>query len=99
MTWVLELSRAANLPMMTLLYRLHFIKDDSMSARDVLYASDPESESSYKIILKKIEWWKKVRELKIKKCRLQEGREPLWCVDGALTNGAENVCSPTGKVD
>jgi hypothetical protein len=49
MTWVLELSRTANLPVFTLLYRLHFVKDKSMSAKDVLYASDPESESSSKI--------------------------------------------------
>jgi hypothetical protein len=49
MTWVLELSRTANLPMFTLVYRLHFVKDKIMSAKEVLYASDPESESSSKI--------------------------------------------------
>jgi hypothetical protein len=37
------------LPMITLLYRLHFVEDKSMSAKDVLHASDPESESSSKI--------------------------------------------------
>ena len=37
------------MPMITLLYRLHFVEDKSMSAKDVLHALDPESESSSKI--------------------------------------------------
>jgi len=39
----------SKLSLITLLYRLHFVKDKSLSARDVLHVSDPESESSPKI--------------------------------------------------
>jgi hypothetical protein len=31
----------ANFPVITLLYRLYFVKDKSLSARDVLHALDP----------------------------------------------------------
>ena len=90
MTWVLELSRTAILPVITLLYRLHFVEDKSVSAKDVLHASDPESEFSSKIT--KIEQWKKVREFTIMKWRLQEILALLWCVEVALTCAVTNIC-------